>query len=47
MEMKKYLTPNMEVIKLSAQNNLLNVSGNGSGSTIEDETIQTGGSGRP
>jgi hypothetical protein len=32
MEMKKYMTPEMEVIEIKAQNALLAISGNGGGS---------------
>jgi hypothetical protein len=46
MEMKKYMTPDMEVIKLSVQRSVLQaLSGNGSGSTPDtnQEPIEVGG----
>ena len=46
MEMKKYMTPEMEVIKLSVQKSVLQaISGEGSGSTASEIPVETGGSG--
>ena len=48
MKKIEYITPDMEVIKLSVQRTVLQtVSGEGSGSTLDDDDIQTGGTGRP
>lgn len=45
MEMKKYMTPEMEVIEVKAQNALLAISGSGSGSTPDpnQEPEEVGG----
>lgn len=48
MKKIEYLTPEMEVIKFTVQRAVLQaVSGDGGGSTLDDEEIHSGGSGRP
>ncbi len=45
MEMKKYMTPGMEVIEIKVQNALLDISGTGGGSTPDpnQEPEEVGG----